>query len=294
MQPGKLAVWYMTDLLSAPAAAAFAKKVESLGYSALWIPENAGRNSLVASSWLLAETSKLIVATGIARTYAYSAFAMKSGQYALAEQSGGRFLLGIGVSHDGLVQKTFEVPYGKPVATMRAYLDALDRQAYGSTPPPERPPLVLAAIGPRMLELSAERADGAHSYSVTPEHTAFARRILGPSKWLFVEQKVWLGTDAAKARSVARDFVGFIGSAPNYRRNLERFGYSATDFENGCSDRLVDALVAWGDERAIRARIQAHLDAGATQVCISPITAGGFYNAKGPDERVLEVLSPNA
>jgi probable F420-dependent oxidoreductase len=216
---------------------------------------------------------------------------MKSGQYALAEQSGGRFLLGIGVSHEALVQQTFGVPYGKPVATMRAYLDALAAQKYGSPPPPDRPPLVLAALGPKMLELAAERADGAHSYNVTPEHTAFARKILGPSKWLFVEQKVWLGTDAAKARAVGRDYVGFIGKSPNYRRNLERFGYSAGDFEPASSDRLVDALVAWGDERAIRERIQAHLDAGATQVCIHPIAEGGF-KAKGPEERVLELLSP--
>ena len=192
MELGKLGVWISMDSMTAAAAAAFAKRVEDWGYAALWIPESRGRDALVHSSWLLANTQKLIVATGIANIYARDPMAMANGQRALAEQSGGRFLLGLGVSHVPSVEGMRGHIYGRPVATMRAYLDAMKAAPYGSPEPPEPPLTILAALGPRMLALSASHADGAHPYNVTPEHTAEARRILGAGKILCPEQMVLL------------------------------------------------------------------------------------------------------
>src|SRR6266567_2357168 len=174
MQLGKLGVWAAMDVLSAADGAAFAQRVEGWGYAALWLPESRGRDVLVHSSWLLANTRKLIVAPGIANIYARDPMAMANGQRALAEQSGGRFLLGVGVSHVPSVEGVRGHTYGRPVATMRAYLAGMQAAPYGAPEPPERPLMILAALGPRMLALSGSDADGAHPYNVTPEHTAEA------------------------------------------------------------------------------------------------------------------------
>src|SRR5215831_13387581 len=205
MQLGKLGVWVSMDSMTAAAAAAFAKKVEGWGYAALWLPESRGRDALARSAWLLANTDKLIVATGIANIYARDPMAMANGQRGLAEQSGGRFLLGVGVSHRPTVEGLRGHRYGHPVATMRAYLEAMRDTPYPAPPPPEPPPTIVAALGPRMMELAAEMADGAHPYNTTPEHTAEARRILGPGKLLCPEVWVLLEADPAKARAAARD-----------------------------------------------------------------------------------------
>src|SRR5580704_13340033 len=204
MQLGKLGVWAAMDALTAAEGAAFAKQVETWGYAALWLPESRGRNVLVHSSWLLANTTKLILVPGIANIYARDAMAMANGQRALAEQSGGRFLLGLGVSHVPSVEGLRGHVYGRPVATMRTYLDAMKAAPYGAPEPAEQPLTILAALGPRMLALSGSHADGAHPYNVTPEHTAEARRILGPGKLLCPEIWVLLETDAAKARALCR------------------------------------------------------------------------------------------
>src|ERR1700675_1422732 len=182
MQLGKLGVWAAMDVLSAAEGAAFAQRLERWGYAALWLPESRGRNVLVHSSWLLANTTKLIVAPGIANIYARDPMAMVNGQRAPAEQSGGRFLLGLGVSHVPSVEGLRGHIYGKPVATMRAYLDGMAAAPYGAPEPAEKPITILAALGPRMLELSASHADGAHPYNITPEHTQKARQIMGPGK----------------------------------------------------------------------------------------------------------------
>ena len=197
MQLGKLGVWASMDVLTAAEGAEFARRVEAWGYSALWLPESRGRNVLVHSSWLLANTTDLIVAPGIANIYARDAMAMANGQRALAEQSGGRFLLGIGVSHPPMVAGLRGHHYGKPVATMRAYLSGMALAPYVAPQPPEKPPTILAALGPRMLALSAELADGAHPYNVPPEHTEEARGILGSGKLLCPEVWVLLESDAA-------------------------------------------------------------------------------------------------
>jgi probable F420-dependent oxidoreductase len=289
MQLGKLGVWAPMDALTAAEGAEFAQRVEAWGYSALWLPESRGRNVLVHSSWLLAHTRNLIVAPGIANIYARDAMAMANGQRALAEQSGGRFLLGIGVSHPPMVAGLRGHHYGKPVATMRAYLTEMALAPYIAPEPPEKPLTILAALGPRMLALSAELADGAHPYNVPPEHTAEARKILGAGKLLCPEVWVLLETDPAKARSAASQALAPYLNLDNYVNNWRRLGFGDDDMAGGGSNRFIDANVAWGTEEAIRNRIQEHWDAGADHVCVQSIQPDG---SRRPDEKVLALLAP--
>jgi probable F420-dependent oxidoreductase len=289
MQLGKLGVWAPMDVLSAAEGALFAQRVEEWGYAALWLPESRGRDVLVHSSWLLANTKSLIVAPGIANIYARDPMAMANGQRALAEQSGGRFLLGIGVSHAPTVTGLRGHIYGKPVTTMREYLQAMQAAPYLAPDPPERPLTIVAALGPRMMALSGELADGAHPYNVPPEHTAEARRILGTGKLLCPEVWVLLETDAAAARSAARQALAPYMRLDNYVNNWRRIGFGDDELAGGGSDRFIDANVAWGTEEAIRKRIQEHWDAGADHVCIQSISPDG---SRRPDEKVLALLAP--
>jgi probable F420-dependent oxidoreductase len=291
MQLGPLGVWFFTDAMAATAAAEFAGRVEALGYGALWIPETVGREPFAHSSWLLANTERLVVATGIANIYARDPLTSACAQKTLAEQSGGRFLLGLGVSHAPLVEGVRGHEYRRPVATMRSYLESMAKASYMAVPPAEKPPTVIAALGPRMLALARDAADGAHPYLVTPEHTARAREILGATPLLCTEQKVLLESDPTRARETARRALAMYLGLPNYRANLLRLGFAESDLDGGGSDKLVDAIVVWGDEEAIRARVQAHLDAGASHVCIQPLHPQGL---PAPDERVLEALAPAA
>jgi probable F420-dependent oxidoreductase len=286
MQINQLGVWAGTDHLSASDAADFARRIEAWGYGALWIPEALGREVFSASAWLLANTSALIVASGIANIYARDPAASAAAQKGLNEQSGGRFLLGLGVSHVPLVELRKHA-YGKPLATMRAYLRGMAEADYRGIAPPEPPKTVLAALGPKMLELSAELADGAHPYNVPPEHTRQARRILGAGKLLCVEQAAILETNAADARAIARRFLAFYFGLPNYVDNWRRLGFTDPDFAGGGSDRLIDAIIVWGDEKAIRARIQEHWQAGADHVCVQAVGP-----TLQPDERLLALLAP--
>jgi probable F420-dependent oxidoreductase len=293
MKIGKLGVWGSTESLTAGDAAAFAKRVEAWGYSALWIPEAVGRNVLVHASWLLANTMSLVIATGIANIYARDSAAMASAQLALAEQSGGRFLLGLGVSHIPLVEGVRGHVFEKPIGKMRRYLQDMAKVTYISPRPVEKPLTVIAALGPQMLALTAELADGAHPYNVTAEHTAQARAALGPGKLLCPEQKVLLQTDPQAARAAARRNLAVYLPLPNYRNNMARLGFTESDFASGGSDRLMDAIVAWGDEAAIRKRIQAHWDAGADHVCVQAIAQDGD-SSRPPDEKLLALLAPAA
>lgn len=291
MPIGKLGVWMSQENLTAAAAVAQARRVEAWGYGALWQPEAVGRNVLVHSGWLLAHTSSLTVATGIANIYGRDAMACAGAQLALAEASGDRFLLGVGVSHMPLVEGVRRHAYGKPVATMREYLTAKAAAPYMAPPPATPPRTVIAALGPKMLALAAELADGAHPYNVTPEHTARARGILGAGKLLCPEQMVLLETDPARARAAARRALSIYLPLPNYANNWFTLGFTSDDVAGGGSDRLVDAMVAWGDEDAIRARLQAHWDAGADHVCIQPLNVSEDPMAPA-DERILELLAP--
>ncbi len=290
MELGKLGVWISMDGMSAVAAAAFAKRVEEWGYAALWIPESRGRNALAHASWLLANTRKLVVATGIANIYARDAMAMANGARGLNEQSDGRFLLGVGVSHRPMVQGVRGHTYGKPVATMRAYLEAMRDAPYQAPIPRDKPLTVVAALGPRMMAVSSELADGAHPYNTTPRHTEKARSILGPGKLLCPEVWVLLETDPSTARRAAREALSRYMQLENYVNNWRREGFGDDDLAGGGSERFLDAMVAWGDEGAIRARVREHWDAGADHVCIQTISSQGSRQVV--DERLLDLLAP--
>jgi probable F420-dependent oxidoreductase len=291
MDMGRLGVWSWLDHLPPEELAAFAGRLEDWGYSALWIPEAIGRNPFATHGFLAGKTTSLVLATGIANIYARDAMAMRSGAEAVQDLSSGRFALGIGVSHAPLVSSVRGHDYGKPVSTMRAYLEAMEKAPYPGAESRPSPPVLLGALRPKMLALSAESAQGAHPYNVTPEHTARAREILGKGPWLCPEQMVLLETDATKARAVARQNMQVYVGLPNYQNNLKWLGFEDADFADGGSDRLVDAIVAWGDEQTIAARIQAHLDAGADHVCIQPFRPDG---EAGPDLRILEALAPGS
>lgn len=289
MKLGKLGVWASLDMMPASEALTFAQGLEKLGYQALWMPESRGRNVLVAASFILAGTKTLNVASGIANIYARDAMAMANAHRGLNEQSGNRFLLGLGVSHVPIVSGVRGHTYGKPVATMRAYLEAMAAAPYQAPAPASPPKTVLAALGPLMLKLAAEKADGAHPYCVTPEHTAEARKILGPGKILAPEQMILLETDPAKARAVARANLANYVALDNYANNWRRLGYSDADLANGGSDKFVDENVAWGDVNAIRKHLQRHWDAGADHVCIQALNPDG---TRRPDQRAIDALAP--
>jgi len=289
MRLGPVGVWYFTESLSASQAADMAQRVEALGYSALWLPEAVGRHPFAHAAWLLANTERLILATGIANIYARDPGASAAAQKTLAEQSNGRFLLGLGVSHRTMVEGVRGHVYASPVATMRTYLERMQRAPYMAPQPAEPPPTVIAALGPQMLRLAARMTQGAHPYFTTPEHTAMARATMGASAWLCVEQKVLLETDAQKARTLGRGAATIYLGLENYRNNWKRLGFTDADFANGGSDRFIDATIAWGDVGAIQKRIRAHQDAGASHVCIQPINPAGVPL---PDWKVLEALAP--
>jgi probable F420-dependent oxidoreductase len=219
---------------------------------------------------LLGATRRLIVATGIANIWVRDALAMVAGQYTLAEAYPERFLLGLGVSHAPLIEGMRGHQYQRPLAAMGHYLQAMDEvvTAYRAVPPATPPPRVLAALGPKMLALAAERAQGAHTYFVPPEHTAQARDQLGSDLWLIPEQAVILEHDPEQARELARRHTSRYLRLPNYTNNLRRLGFDDEDLGGSGSDRLVDAVVAWGSEETIVSRVRAHLDAGADHVCV--------------------------
>jgi len=273
MELGRIGIWAFLDMLPAREAQAAAKEIEDLGFGALWIPEALGREAFASSAILLAGTTRLVVATGIANVWARDAMAMAAAQRTLCEAYPDRFLLGMGVSHQPLVGGVRGHDYRNPLSYMRAYLDAMDRAPFMAAQPPAPPRRVLAALHPKMLELARERSWGSHPYFVTPEHTARARKALGPDRLLAPEQAVLLETNAANARTIARQHMAIYLGLPNYRRNLLTLGFTESDFEQGGSDRLVDAIVAWGDVETIRARVRAHHDAGADHVCLQALTA---------------------
>jgi len=245
-----------------PAAEA-AAELEALGYSALWLPDIGGDLFEVLER-LLAATSTVTIATGILNLWMHEAEETASKYHQYRERFGRRTLFGIGVSHAPLIDMAEAGRYRKPLARTREYLDALD----ASPQPMPAEDRVLAALGPKMLELARTRAGGAHPYLVTPEHTEVARGALGAGPLLAPEQAVVLETDPQRARSIARQHLaGYLG-LPNYANNWKRFGFTDDDIADGGSSRLVDALVAWGDEEAILARVQQHRDAGADHVCI--------------------------
>jgi probable F420-dependent oxidoreductase len=282
-----LGVWAFLDDLPAAEAGEFAARVEALGYSALWIPETTGRDPFAVLAHLGDATRSLTFATGIASIFNRHPVAMHEAAMTLAELTGGRFVLGVGVSHAPAVEGLRKLDYSKPLSQMRQYLAAMDESPYTGPPPPEPPPRLLAALGPKMLALSAEAADGAHPYFTTPEHTAQAREIIGPEKLLCVEQKVILTTDHAAGLAAARAQVERYAALPNYRNNWLRLGFSDHDIESG-AESFVAAVVVWGDVDRIRGRLDEHLQAGADHVCIQALPAAG---GRRPDIAALQALA---
>jgi probable F420-dependent oxidoreductase len=245
-----------------------AAELDELGYSTLWMPGGDAAGAFDALSALLRATTRVTVASGILSVWEHDPEIVAAERAQLGDAYEGRFLLGLGVSHAPLVDRDEPGRYRRPLATMRAYLDSLDAAA----PPVPRRDRVLAALGPKMLELARDRSAGAHPYLVTPEHTRGAREILGPQPLLAPEHGVVLETDPDRARAVARSQLVRYRGLPNYLNSFRRQGFGEDDFAGDWSDRLVDALVAWGDEDAIAERVREHRDAGADQVCIQVLT----------------------
>ena len=276
---GRIGAWasHFTMASAAEARPAIAE-IDRLGYGALWYPEGLGtRESFANGALLLAASERMMIASGITNIWGRDPVSSANAARVLSDGFDDRFLMGLGVSHKRQVDPRGHA-YGKPVATMRAYLDAMDDDPFVSPQdenPVKRPAVsrVLAALRPPMLELAAERAQGAHTYLVPVEHTRRAREIMGPDALLIVEQKVVLDADPAEAFRRARASIGWYLDTPNYRKNLEWLGYSESELDNGGSDRLVNDLVAYGSEEAILARVQEQLAAGADQVAIQPLGA---------------------
>jgi len=283
-----LGVWFSPESLTSSEMLSFARRVEELGYRRLWVGETFGRDPFAQLAAMGSATTALGMASGIANIYHRHPGVMLMGANTLAEQTGGRFTLGLGVSSPVIVSKVRGLDYDKPLAFLRSYLDAMAEANYTSVPPEAPVPVVLAALGPRMLELAAERTAGAHPYNTTPEHTAFAREVMGPDAGLFVEQKVMLTTDPAQARATGAKVLRFYSRAPGYVNAWKRLGFSDDDIATQ-SPRLVDALVAWGTVERIRDRLKAHADAGATEVCIHPLDPES--GQKNPDSEALEALA---
>lgn len=287
---GRLGVWAGTDGMPVADAVGFAATLEGLGYGTLWIPETIGRDPFAHIAHLAGSATDLTFATGIANIHHRHPGAMLQASNTLAEQTGGRFVLGIGVSHQPMVAGLRGLPYDKPLATMRTYLEAMDASPYMAVAPAEAAPRLLAALGPKMLELAASGADGAHPYWTTPEHTATARSIMGPDKLLCVEQKVVLSEDPEEARATAAAALAVYIHLPNYRNSWLRLGFTEEEI-SGHDPRFIDAVVAWGTAEAIAERVQEHHDAGADHVCIQALTPGHPFRA---DLDALRALAPTA
>jgi probable F420-dependent oxidoreductase len=253
-------------------------ELDDLGFAAVWAPEAVGREPFASAALLLSAAPRLTVATGVASLHARTAMTMNAGWRTLSEAFPERFLLGIGVSHQSLVEGTYQGRYGaKPYSTMVDYLDTMDACTFLGAAPSAAPRRVLAALGPRMLRLAAKRGVGAHTYFVPVEHTAVAREALGDAPLLAPAQTVVFETDPTVAREIARQFMKMYLELPNYTNNLRRLGWGDDDLGGGGSDRLVDAIVAWGSLEQIADRVQAHLDAGADHVCVQVQTGNAQY-----------------
>ena len=288
MDIGKVGVW--TGALGrAPymQAVEMANEIESLGYGAVWIPEGVGKDPLVACALLLAGTKKLAAATGIANIYARDPISMAQAHKTLTEAFPDRFVLGLGVSHRPMVEGIRGHAYEKPIATMREYLERMDQSMYLGPAPSTAPVRVLGALRDRMMTLASELADGAHPYNVPPEHTEHARQVLGAGKLLAPEVAVTLERDPARAREIGRAHLAIYFGLPNYTNNLRALGFTDDDFADGGSNRLIDALVAWGSVDRVATVVRAHHDAGADHVCIQVVVPRGGNESPAASWREL-------
>lgn len=271
---GAVGVWTW-PLVTAPAdhVRTAVREIEQMGWQTVWYPESRGREALALAALILGATDRLQVATGIANIWARDANAAAGGATTLAEAWPERFTLGLGVSHAPSVRARGQ-DYRQPLSRMKEYLDSMEAAIFVGPEPAEPVPVLLAALGPKMLALSAERTGGAHPYFVPVEHTSFAREVMGPDVYLAPEQAAVIETDPETARAAARSHMERYLLLDNYRNNLLRLGWSEADVSDGGSDALVDAIVAWGPAEAIAERVAAHHDAGADHVGIQLLDGG--------------------
>ena len=288
-KPTGLGIWCATNVLKPAELAALANSIEDHGYQTLWYPESLSYESFAMAGFLLANSTRLQVASGIANIYARDAVTSAQGHDSLNRMYGDRFVLGLGVSHVPLVEGARGHDYKKPVTTMRKYLQAMAEAKLDPTIAMEDRAIVLAALGPKMLALSAEASKGSHPYCVMPEHTAQAREIMGPDAWLCVEQKIVLSTDESVARPIQRKQMARYMALDNYRNNWRRLGFADDEFTGDGSNRFLDAMVVWGSETAIGECIEAHRKAGANQVILQAFPPDG---STGTDPRALEAFAP--
>lgn len=284
MKIGRLGAWYGIDRLSGPQIPPFLALLERLGYDVLWYPESRGYESLSLAGFLLGNSTKLKIGSSIASIYARDAFTARRGMLSLNALYGDRFILGLGVSHAPMVERLRGHTYAKPVPAMRAYLEGITKDQPGA----EEWPIAIAALGPLMLKLAKERTRGALPYNVTPEHTSRAAKVLGPHKWLAVEQKVCLETDAGRARALGRKELARYMVLDNYRNSWLSLGFTEADLANGGSDRFIDAMVLWGDAATVKGKLRAHVAAGATHLAIQPVHDDGDFTAR---DRILTALA---
>lgn len=281
-----LGVIVSTETMDTQSLTAFCRRLETLGYESLWLPELFGREPVATAGYLLGRTERLNVATGIANVYVRDAHAMAQTRQTLAELSGGRFILGLGVSNEGL-NTTRGHRWEMPLPKMRSYLDAMDAAAIDSPEPVAPAPLHMAAHGPKLQTLGAERTDGVITYLMPPTHTATSREHIGPAPALSAVCPFLAESDPTIARSRARKALRYYVTLDYYHREWTKLGFSDADFADGGSDRLIDTLVAWGGEEALRERMAAYRDAGATRVIVMP-----FDSARGDGADSLSVLAP--
>lgn len=269
---GRIGLWtFALDVQPMAKSQEAAAEIDEMGFGTVWLPEAVGREAFASSALILSATKNIKVATGIASIAARTAHSMQAGWKTLSEAFPGRFVLGLGVSHSHMVTKLHKLSYDKPYSNMVEYLDVMDKSPFAAAPPQGPMYRMIGALGPKMLQLSAERGVGAHPYFTTPQHTAEARALLGPKPLIAPEIAVIFENDKDKARESARKYMGTYTRLPNYANNLMRLGFTQDDVTNQ-SDKLVDEIVTRGGLDKIAARIKEHHDAGANHVCVQVIT----------------------
>jgi probable F420-dependent oxidoreductase len=263
--------------------------IEELGYGTIWVGEGFFREVFSQCAILLAATERISIASGIANIYARDAVAMANGARALAEAWPDRFVLGLGVSHAHLLSRRGH-DYPKPVTAMREYLDAMSQAPYMSRLPENPAPIVLGALGPKMIALAGERTSGAYTYFVDEAHTRGARELLGPANFLAANLPAVVAGDLAAARSIGDPQTKLYLGMPNYTQNLARGGWAEEDLAGAGSDRLFDAIVAWGEGPQLRERVQRHFDAGADHVALNVVSATADRPAEAELRAIAEAL----
>ncbi|MGE2715491.1 LLM class F420-dependent oxidoreductase [Mycolicibacterium litorale] len=266
--PSHIGVWWASETWSITDAQDVAREIEALGYGSLFIPEVAGKECLTQSAAFLSATDRLVVGTGIANIHVRLPSAAETGGRTLNALYPERFVLGLGVSHAPLVEHAMGGTYAKPLATMRGYLEKMAAVSEAIEPGAPRPIRLLAALGPKMIELSGTHADGAHPYLVTPQQTRTTRDILGADKWIVSEQAVAIGGDDADQLRRAHQHLDVYSGLPNYRNSWLRQGFDESDLVRGGSDRLARGIVGMGSVEQAAASMTAHLDAGADHVVL--------------------------